>query len=490
MTALAGPETEVAARPRRSRPAAALAFARLHWLIGLLLLAGAALRAVVTIGFRPIIWYIGDSVSYIGYTVGYPAVAFRPAGYSFFLFFFRPVHRLSLIAVSQHVMGLLVVLLIYTICLRIGLSRIVAALAAVPFLFDAWEITTEQTLLSETLFIFLFVLSFALVLWHSAEIRMPVWVAALSGLLIGAAVDVRTVAGFLVIPLLLLLLVRRQGAVRIGVGFLAFALPVLAYAGYFDSQFGWFGLSTSGRFEYGHVAPFANCRGVSLTQEERILCPTPAQQQLGRDFFWWGTDSPFFKLKGSLHHTDQVAKSFSEKIILHQPGDFASAVWKDLRSEFSPTRAPSVYDVRLTFRTLPPQATYYGSLFQEGPTGQTHPSQSIANFFAIYQRHIFVPGIALLVGLVVSGLALVTARRARLQGAWDATMALGLSSFFLLIVPPLTVTFDYRYWVPALPAVSIAAAAGLSVLVRRFRPAVAEADGVDASAELPITAAG
>jgi hypothetical protein len=457
--------------PWRTRPARWAAAARPHWLIAVLLLAGTALRVVVTLGFRPIIWYIGDSISYLGFTVGYPAVPFRPAGYSFFLFFFRPFHRISLIAVGQHALGIMIAILMYVICYRIGLSRPVSALATLPFIFDAWEITSEQTLLSETLFIFLFMISFTLVLWRNTTARMPVWIVGLSGVLIGADVSIRTVAGFLVIPFLLLLLVRRQGMIRIALGLGAFLLPVVAYAGYFDSQFGWFGLSTSGRFEYGHVAPFANCKGVSLTAEERTLCPTPAEQKLGRDFFWWDPRSPFLQLKGGVHHADLVARSFAEKIILHQPGDYASAVWKDLHTEFNLNRGPSVYDVSDTYRTLPSEATFYASAFQHGPNGQTHPSRGIANFFAHYQRHVFVPGLAFLAGLIVSGVAIVFGRKARSQALWDATMALGLTSFFLLLVPPVTVTFDYRYWVPALPPLCVATVAGIGSLVRRFEPA-------------------
>lgn len=462
--------------------------ARPHWLMAVFLAAGATLRAFVTIGFRPIIWYLGDSISYIGYTVGYPAVAFRPAGYSFWLFFFRPLHRLSLIAVTQHLMGLAIAILLYIICLRIGLSARIAALATVPVLFDAWEITTEQTLLSETLFIFLFALCFALVLWHKPNDRMPLWVVGLSGLLIGADVCVRTVAGLLVIPLLLLLLFRRQGGLRIAVGFTAFLLPVIGYAGYFDSQFGWFGLSTSGRFEYGHVAPFANCKGLSLTAEERVLCPTPSQQKLGRDYFWWDPGSPFFKLGGGLHHSDQVAKSFSEKIILNQPGDYSSAVFSDFGTEFSPSRSPSLYDVSATYRTLPPDALYYASAFQEGPNGQTHPSRTIAKFFAGYQRHVFVPGIALLVGLVLSGIAVLLGRKVRERAVWDATMILALTSFFLLVVPTVTVTFDYRYWVPAIPPLSVAAVAGTTLLVGRFKPRAPEAAPEDPKPAVAVTA--
>lgn len=430
-------------------------------------------------GFRPIIWYIGDSISYLGFTVGDPAVPFRPAGYSFFLLLFRPFQSLSLIASAQHALGIVIAILLYVICLRIGLSRPISALATVPFIFDAWEITSEQTLLSETLFIFLFMLSFTLVLWHNPTIRMPVWIVALSGALIGADVSVRTIAGFLVIPFLLLLLVRRQGITRIAVGVCAFLLPVAAYAGYFDSQFGWFSLSTSGRFEYGHVAPFANCRGVPLTAEERTLCPTPAEQKLGRDFFWWDPRSPFFHLKGSVHQTDQIAKSFAEEIILHQPGDYAFAVWKDLRTEFSPDRGPSQYDVSATYRTLPSDAMFYASAFQHGPNGQTHPSRGIANFFAQYQRHVFVPGIAFLAGLIISGVAIVLGRKARSQALWDATMALGLTSFFLLLVPTVTVTFDYRYWVPALPPLCVATFAGIGSVVRRFEPTAPEAQEIN-----------
>ena len=442
-----------------------------HWPFLVLLAAATTIRVVVTIGFKPILWVIGDSISYLGYTVGMPAVPFRPAGYSYMLYFLKPFHSLMLVAVSQHLMGLATGAMIYLLCLRLGLGRWPASLAAVPVLFDAWQITIEENLMSDALFIFLLMSAVVLAAWWLRQQVPPWWAVATSGLLMGAATDVRTVGAVLVVPILVLLFACRARLVHIGLAMVMFAAPVVAYAGYFDSQFGWFGLGASGFMSYGRVAAFADCRGASLTPTERRLCPTPAEQRNGWIWLQWSEQSPLDRFPGTFEQTNSAAKGFVVKIIEHQPGTYAKAVWKDLVKAFSPSIDWKTDDVRVSpsYPPLPSDAELYSLYYQHGTSGHTVPSAAIERWFASYQRHIYVPGIVFLLALAVSAAGAIFGRSDRGGSLrWLAASCAGTAAL-LLFVPPMTVGFSNRYLIPALPPLSVAAIAGATLLIGRLR---------------------
>ncbi|MGH9056311.1 MAG: phospholipid carrier-dependent glycosyltransferase [Acidimicrobiales bacterium] len=440
---------------------------RRHWPMLVLVLAGAALRAVVTVGFRPVLWYLGDSISYLSMAVGGPAYPWRPQGYSFLLLILRPLHHLAAVAVVQHGLGLAVGVLIYAVCLRVGLRRWVATLAAVPVLFDAWEVTTEQYLLSETFFIVLLTVALAALVWWQPRRPPPAWAAGLAGLLVGLAADVRTICLFLIVPVVAVLLLRRARVLRTVLAAVLFGVPLVAYAGFFDSQFGWFGISPTGLFAYGRVSGFASCAGVSLSPDEQQLCPTSAEEKMGTDFFLWDPRSPFHQLPGSLAHQNSVGEAFAIKMVEHHPGDYLHAVWEDFQTEFSPDRAPSAYDVTPTYATLPALAQVLANHYQGAGNGQTHPTPGIERWFAWYQRHGFMPGVAFLVGLALAAAGVVFGRDEPATGLRSATVGFGLAAAILLLVPPFVASFDYRYLVPALPPLCVAAATGATLLANR-----------------------
>lgn len=110
----------VADRPRLDAPppdrvARLRAFLYRHRLfVGALALAF-LLRVVTMLGYGPAQWF-NDSYEYVSGAVNpdRPS-ALRPNGYSFLLLLLRPLHSFGLVAFVQHLMGLGVAVLIYSL---------------------------------------------------------------------------------------------------------------------------------------------------------------------------------------------------------------------------------------------------------------------------------------------------------------------------------------------------------------------------------------
>jgi hypothetical protein len=394
----------------------------------------------------------------------------RPTGYSVFLYLLKPFHSLVVVAAVQHLLGLGIAALIYAVCLRLGLPRWLSTLAALPVLFDAWQITTEHMLLSETLFTAVVMAALALSVWWRPSRRAPFWAVGLAGLLVGVSGLLKSSGEFLIIPLALLLLLRRAGLARVALTVGLFAVPLIGYAGWFDSQFGWFGLSPGGLFAYGRVAMFANCGHDALTPAERAICPTTADKQNGISWIIWNAASPYNRLRGGLHYKTSLGQQFAITVVQQQPGDYATTVAKELGTEVSPLRQSSVpdtfqYDVSPQYGQLPAVAEYFAKLYQDGNSGQPHPVRPVATSFRVYQLWVHVPGLAFLIGIGLGGLGVALGRDRSGSGKKSALLGFGLSGVALLVLPVFVATLDYRYLVPALPPLSVAAALGVGLLI-------------------------
>src|SRR6185437_15381777 len=110
-----------------------------HWLFGLVLVAALVVRIVTALAFRPIMWFGGDSASYLATGLRLIPDPSRVGGYGFMLWVLRPLHSFALVGAVQHLMGLAMGVLIYLLARRYGLPAWAATLATVPVLFDAYE---------------------------------------------------------------------------------------------------------------------------------------------------------------------------------------------------------------------------------------------------------------------------------------------------------------------------------------------------------------
>src|SRR3954471_1971321 len=77
-----------------------------HWPFLVLLAAGAALRLIVMLAYRPALEFVQDSFGYLGAAKSLSPDVVRPVGYSFFLRVLSLTGNVSSVPVAQHILGL------------------------------------------------------------------------------------------------------------------------------------------------------------------------------------------------------------------------------------------------------------------------------------------------------------------------------------------------------------------------------------------------
>jgi hypothetical protein len=183
---------------------------------------------------------------------------------------------------------------------------------------------------------------------------------------------------------------------------------------------------------------------------------------------------------------DAVVENFSLRILRHQPLGYAEAVGRDFIYGFSPVRGagPEKYSpAYLQFHTyvLPdPQAdASIGALGYRAPAVRPGP----AAFLTDYGRWFYLPGPVFAAGLLLglAGLVVGNRRGRRDRGQPDACRHAGLlftASAVLVLVPPAAfATFDWRYQLPQLTLIPVAAILGLNTIVSRLTSSSQRAKG-------------
>ena len=479
---------------------------RAHWPVLVLLAVAALLRLLVQLAYRPVLWFFGDSFAYLGVARDLAPYDVRPIGYSFFLQMLQPLERLAVVPAVQHLLGLTIGLGVYALLHRLGLPRWLATLAAAPVLLDAYQLQLEHLLMADTLGLALVALAFGLLL--ARPVPTPA-VCAWAGLVLALAALTRTVALVLVVPVVAYLVARRVGLVRVGLTVAAFALPLHLYASWFHSEHGVRALSAiDGFFLYGRVSAFAACEGPPPPAPlvEGVLCETrPPERRLDLEYYIWDKRSPAYRLPGSRADANEVLRDFAAETIREQPGDYVRTLLADVGSAIGWLRGPlpteftaSNYRFYLETRRLPESVQldargYQG--FPEGLTeeeqealeddepipgnGETRVVESLARPLIAYQRFAYVPGTLYALAALVAVAGVVSTRRGAPDDRRRSVCTLFLlSGVAVVAVPIVTQGFDYRYQLPALPMLSIAAALGFSLLRSgpRWRPLRRTAD--------------
>jgi hypothetical protein len=450
--------------------------ARRHWLFGLVLIAAIVPRVLTALAFRPIMWFGGDSASYLATGLRLIPDPSRVGGYGFMLWALRPLHSFALVAGVQHLMGLAMGVLIYLLARRYGLPAWAATLATIPVLFDAYELQLEADALPDVAFGFLVLLSLYLLLRSPGERRLADTIAA--AFLLGASALLWPVGlallAVLLVALLAALLIRRAGLVTVLAALLAGALPVAAYAGWFSIHRHQFSLTRSdGVYLWSRTMSFADCAVIKPPAAERVLCPPPGPR-IAASLYIWNTNSPTRTMPGGRFsaRTNRLALNFALRAIAAQPGDYAAAAGHDFALSFFWDRPvhprPGIVD-RYQFADAATawvpaseytpgggtvagdQAAYIGGRQPEGAT-PTRVVQPYASWLVTYQRYVYLRGTLLGVILLAALAAMIARRRAGGAGLpWAFAMT-------ILLVPPLTADFDLRYLVPAVPIACLAAA--------------------------------
>ncbi|GAB3941851.1 glycosyltransferase family 2 protein [Kribbella albertanoniae] len=453
---------------------------RRHWLLGVFLVAGTALRVLATVAYQPGIIYV-DSQQYLNNMELLSPDQLNPIGYSIAL---KPLVALggtTLVVIVQHLVGLLLGVAVYALARRLTVYRWLSALAAAPLLLDAYQVQIEQNVMAETLFDALLVG----ILW--LLLRTPGWKAvAAAGLLTGAAFAVRAIGLTLLLAVVLyLVVVGRRRLLHVGVAIAGFAVVFGAYAGYFHEETGRWGFTGAGsQVLYGRTAVVADCSKVSL----KALCPKePLGQRLGVDQY---AHNPL-----PAGTTEEQATAFAHEVIRQQPLDVTWAVLKDFAKGFAPTRTTAPNDVplsrwqfQLTYPNLQDPNTAAFAVKYGGQEPQVaHTPAAILRAYQLNGG--YASGALLGLGLLIALAAVAGLGRAKDSGLrWAALLP--AAAGVVLLLGSAAFEFSWRYQLPALVFFPLAGAIGLRAILGKdqARPALAAyPDAVDAQASKGFT---
>jgi hypothetical protein len=493
-----------------------------HWQFSLVVAAAVLVRLVVVLGYPPILWF-SDSYNYIQDAITHLPDQARPNGYPFLLDLLLPLHSLTAIGLLQAAMGVVVGVAIYALLRHRGLPWWGAALPAVPVLFDAYELHLEHMITADPLFIFLVTIAVISLCWSD---RPSILTMALAGLLIGYATLVRSVGEPLLVVVLVAMLVRRAGWLRLLTFVVTGIVPIGLYAIWFHGIYGQYALTdSSGSFLYSRVSTFAQCSKMNVPSLTAFLCdPNKLKDRPVAGEYIWADDealpyaqyhgernfyTPMYHAYGSdtsLRFTPEVnslAKQFAVAAIVSQPKDYAKVVIGDVLHTFGWSRQPDPNDYYgngpnfrfVSAHEMNEQIPWYvtpahipgNPIYQEHSTtsetwcdakcqqndnqavvimkaerefagpghgfGFTKEVEPWAHMLESYQRYVFLRGT--LFGLIVLiGAAGVLAR-------WRRWGGLGLlpwlAGALLIVIPPMTAGFSYRYVLAAAPVACLAA---------------------------------
>ncbi|MFI6538368.1 hypothetical protein ACIBHY_38355 [Nonomuraea sp. NPDC050547] len=432
---------------------------RHRWFVGLFA-AGAVLRLLAMLGFRPALWF-PDSYTYI-VTVFRPRPDLvRPAGYSMFLKLLEPFHSFAAVTAVQHLMGLAVAAMIYLAARRA--RPWIRTLATAPVLLDAYQIELEHLLVSDTLFMFLVTAAVVLAIRD----RMTWRTATAIGLLLAAATLTRTIGQPLVVLLACWFLIRGRLALT-GVLLAAALVPVMAYMGWFYATYDRAGLvGANGVFLYARAQSFADCQKMDPPPDLRVLCdPRPPDRRPPSQEYIWSQDTPLVRLPGITFSraNDALAGRFALLAIRSQPLDYAASIASELARTFTWGRPvypdQEIYDYyEFPSREPGPPGRHAAQLgaelaerYEGGPIA-TRVVEPYAGWLRAYQDVARLPGTLLLLVLLVPPALSVIRRRPELEWLvpWSTAVA-------LLVVPAAVAEFDYRYVLPAVPLACLALA--------------------------------
>jgi hypothetical protein len=474
---------------------------RKHWLLVVFLVAGAALRVLATIAYRPAIIY-ADSVHYLENMKELKPDQLNPIGYDLVLRPLVDLGGLTFVVIVQHLAGLALGIALYALARRLGVYRWLAALAAAPLLLDAYQVQIEQNIMAETTFDVLLVG----ILWLLLGWGMPGWKrAGAVGLLLGAAFAVRAIGMTLLLPVVLYLVVvgsawRRRRAWprlvrRTGAAVAGFLVVFGAYVGYFHAETGRWGFTgAENQVLYGRTAMVADCSKLPLDAGTRLFCPTePLGQRLGVDKYahnrygdpnWPPGPLPPGTTK------QQLATDFAKLVIRHQPLDVTKAALKDFLKGFAPTRTTSPDDVpldrwqfQLTYPNGTDQKTADAARQYGGMSPQVHHDP--AAILRAYQLNGgYTPGLALGIFGLIGLAAAAGVGKAKRSGLRAAALLPAVSAIILLLGSA-AFEFSWRYQLPGLVFFPLAGAIGLTAILGRDQarpPLRAYPDEVDSKA--------
>jgi hypothetical protein len=445
-------------------------------LFALALAAGTILRLVAVLGYPGALFFAGDSYVYLGTTLRLMPDRSKSSGYSLFLKVLEPFHSLTLVVITQHLMGLAIGVMIYVLLRRARVPKLWAALATVPVLLNSFQVELEHMVMADTLFMFLVVAAATLLLWRE---RPSWWAVLLAGLLTGYAITVWATAVAAAFVFAGYLIIRRKGWRSLAAIVAGCALPVVGYCLWFYSWTGDFNLTNSaGFYVWGRVSSFAECSQINPPASERILCLSqpPSKREPPGDLIWHEPQIMNALPGGPVSaKSDALMENFAIRAIEAQPLSYVHAIIDGLVLAIEPVHHPypsagTVYDYY--FHTQPqvvPNAVWIpGGTARQDIRSYGHASISrvvepFAFMMAAYQRvfWLYGPLFGLIVILGLGGFVRVIRRdgwRVSIRRRRDGiTMMPWVAAIALLLFPIAVADFDYRYLLPVVPFACLAA---------------------------------
>jgi hypothetical protein len=468
-------------------------------------LLGLAVRVITMLGFPPAIWFGGDSASYVSAALYHTPSTSRLSGYGVMLFVLHPFHSFAVVTAVQHLMGLAVAVMIYALLRRYGLPGWGATLAAVPVLFDAYQIQLEHEILPTAAFAFLVMVAITLTLWWRG--RSPRWATVTAGAALAVGATLWPVGLPMLIVFLVYLLLRRVGWRTVAVTAAAGAIPLVLYLSWFYAAYSVVAFTNSdGIFLWSRTMTFANCAVIKPPADELGLCPRqPVARRPSASTFIWEGDSPLNNVPGLKFSVSKnaLAQNFALRAIAAQPGSYLGDVLHDVSLTFywNNPNHPSVamghryqfayaahhwispsYQLRIGHTVASDQVAY-------GGVTTTHVIEPFAGWMRGYQRFVFLRGTLLGVLLLIGLGGIVRAWRGggfrRLDDWGGPGLYPWVASVTLLVVPVMTADFAERYVLIGVPVICLAAALAFARRDPASLPGQVTVPGTDAAATDP-----
>lgn len=466
---------------------------RTHWLFAVVLGLAVLLRIAMMIALpQPLMSYTDANV----YVRAAQEFLFRPlegrtAGYPLFL---RVSHGLSggaiFPVVLQHLMALVGGVLLYATALAVRVPRGLAALAAATWLLSVDWLWLEHQLLTETLASVLAMGAIAAIVLIPTDRWPSGWrlaagvlvVTVLAGALAMAAGFVRP-ALFPVLPgvgLCTLLLMRTRVVVRVvsaGGLVLVCLVLLLGYLHEQEKKTGFYGLVGTPPAQdlgiYPGVAPIADCTRFRVPRGTSSLCQTtPADQRPGYDYYYWDGSSPGRRLLAARPELNAAIKLWAQRAADAQSGDLRESQLTAFQRLFGfgglvrPVTDQGTQILNLKGADLGPAAVAVDAInAYYGPgSAPNEPARSPWGVLTALQPLTRPSGLVLLTFgvLLLVGLSLGRGISRR------AALAFGVAGWLpVLFVTYTGGVFNWRYIVPSVPLIALAAAAAVAALMLR-----------------------
>jgi hypothetical protein len=427
----------------------------------LLILLGVAIfiRIALMLAYFPAVMQMFDSPRYARVN-SWPLFAdfWMPAGYPMLLRMLQAISNQLWVTIAiQHLMGLTLGPLLFLAMRHLGAARWAACIpAAVPLVCGDY-LYLEHVIMADFLLLLLATAGITAVIRGLVPTLHLGWLALGSAFLAAAAVT-RSV-GIILVPVLLLCSVvwLRHSLTRVCAAALGIILPAALAFGLYCGARVWthgqyLGLTDMRGWNlYARVAPFADCRKFVPTEETAILCEERAPSQRPGPFgYVWDLTSTPRRMFPLGPQSSKKMEAFAWRAICHQPSDYLKAVLVDLAKYLDlplesnrPYSGQSRKYFSFGWRDQSVEKLVVNAMSKQyrGTNVRFYGRQQLA----FYQNVFRVNGIMIGLFLILTVVGMFQARGSIGLGIW----LFGLSACGLYLVPVLTLSYTYRYGIPA-----------------------------------------